>query len=85
MKQKILVKIAAVVAIIGLMLVGVPYIFGFATGFFNSLAAGYIAGGLMACAGLYAIVSVVSSGGRHHCNGKTDGDGPTTNGEDKQP
>jgi len=50
---------AKALAIVMLSVPVVPFTFGFAAGFFNSLAAGYVAVGLIGVAGVYAVVATV--------------------------
>lgn len=53
---KIIVKVLAVVVVVA---IATPYLFGFASGLFNSLSAGYIASSLVVCIGFFAIGHII--------------------------
>ena len=73
-----------VVVIACLTAVAAPYLFGFMTGFLNSLAAGYVAVALTICAGLYLIVKIIHKGVRDHRQDKQEGAPSATGREGEQ-
>ena len=67
---KTAIIVVEVVVIACLTAVAAPYLFGFMSGLLNSLAAGYVAGALTICAGLYLIVKIIQKGVRNHRHAK---------------
>ena len=82
---KAAIIVVKVVVIVCLTAVAAPYLFGFMTGFLNSLAAGYVAGALTICAGLYLIVRVIQKGVCNHRQDKQDGAPSATEQHEEQP
>ena len=67
MNKCYLITVVKVVAIVVVVVFAIPYLFGFAAGFFNSIVAGYLAGVLVACVGIYAICRVIANTLRRDC------------------
>ena len=60
---KMLVKILIVLVVSAIAL---PYMFGFMSGFFNSIKAGYVMGVLTGCVSVYAIGAIIVKGIRRY-------------------
>ena len=71
---KIFIEVVAIAVVTAF---ATPFLFGFAAVFFNSLAAGYTAGTLVVCVGLFAVGYIIVKGICCACGGTEEqsGDG----------
>ena len=53
------ITLVKVLAIVVIAVCAMTYFFGFVSVLFNALAAGYLAAGIVACIGVYAIIATI--------------------------